>query len=194
MLCQALDRLADNFEIALDGLPQQAVGALVSQALNSVQGASANSSQFAMSFECRFGCRRADPRCGERDRTRADAMHSRASSLPQLLRDAFASKLAPTAAASAATTCAWAATNGCQRLGLEAAHIKWFQARGSSGGKLPRTSPCPSPRKARRRSFDRSFDPACWCVSVGVIDNVGACWYLLQHEGRSVPSHARDLR
>jgi putative restriction endonuclease len=35
-----------------------------------------------------------------------------------------------TAAASAGTTCAWAATNGRQRLGLEAAHIKWFQARG----------------------------------------------------------------
>ena len=35
-----------------------------------------------------------------------------------------------TAAASAGTTCALAATNGWQRLGLEAAHIKWFQARG----------------------------------------------------------------
>jgi len=35
-----------------------------------------------------------------------------------------------TAAASAGTTCAWAATKGWQRLGLEAAHIKWFQARG----------------------------------------------------------------
>jgi len=35
-----------------------------------------------------------------------------------------------TAAASAGTTCAWAATNGWQRLGLEAAQIKWFQARG----------------------------------------------------------------
>ena len=57
-------------------------------------------------------------------------MHSRASSLPQVPRDAFASKLAPTAAASAGTTCALAATYGWQRLGLEAAHIKWFQARG----------------------------------------------------------------
>jgi hypothetical protein len=45
----------------------------------------------------------------------------------QRRRDAFASKLAPTAAASAGTTCAWAATNGWPRLGLEAAHIKWFQ-------------------------------------------------------------------
>jgi HNH endonuclease len=44
------------------------------------------------------------PRCGERRRTRT--------------------------AASAATTCALAATNRWQRPGLEAAHIKWFQARG----------------------------------------------------------------
>ena len=35
-----------------------------------------------------------------------------------------------TAVASAGTTCALAATNGWQPLGLEAAHIKWFQARG----------------------------------------------------------------
>jgi putative restriction endonuclease len=35
-----------------------------------------------------------------------------------------------TAAASAGTTSALAATNGWKRLGLEAAHIEWFQARG----------------------------------------------------------------
>jgi HNH endonuclease len=70
------------------------------------------------------------------------SMHSRASSLPQMpmrrtrphlsrrSAAAFASKLAPTAAASAGTTCALAATNGWQRLGLDAAHIEWFQASG----------------------------------------------------------------
>ena len=47
---------------------------------------------------------------------------------PESIRDAFASKLAPTAAASAGTICAWAVMNGWKRLSLEAAHIKWFQA------------------------------------------------------------------
>ena len=46
-----------------------------------------------------------------------------------------------TAAASVGTICALAATNGWQRLGLEAAHIKWFQAptwRAGRGAKRPR--------------------------------------------------------
>jgi len=33
VLCEALNRLADNLEISLDGLPQQAVGTVVSQTL-----------------------------------------------------------------------------------------------------------------------------------------------------------------